>query len=113
VKEMRKRKKKPSRKRPLLLSQGPLPSFFLSFLLFFPNLFLSYSFSLSLLNSTPCAQQQMFIIATKGAKEGVHEKEATMEGVQFHCHHHHVLKNLNFFPNLKGSTHFRGLGALD
>jgi len=95
----------------LLLSQGPLPSFFLLFLLSFPNLFFSYSFSLSLLNSTPHAQQQIIIIATKGAKKGVHKKEATLEGVQFHCYHHHVLKNFTFFPNLKGSTHFRGLGA--
>jgi hypothetical protein len=49
----------------------------------------------------------------KGAKEEVHEKEATMEGVQFHYHHHHVLKNFKLFTNFKGLTHFRGLGALD
>lgn len=97
----------------MLLSHGPLPSFFLSFFLFFSHLLFSYSFSLSLLNSTPHAQQQIIIIATKGAKEGVHGKEATMEGVQFHCHHHHVLKNFTFFPNLKSSTHFRILGASD
>ncbi len=76
-----KKKKKAIKEKALAFVIGPVPSLFLSILLFFPNLLLSYSFSLSLWNSTPRAQQKIIIIATKGAKEGVHEKEATMEGV--------------------------------
>jgi len=34
-----------------------------------------------------------------GAKEGVHQEEAIVERVEFHCHH--VLKNLTPFQDLK------------
>ncbi len=55
VKEMR-GKKKAIKEKALAFVKGA-PSLFLLFnFTFFPNLFLSYSFSLSLLNSTPHAQ---------------------------------------------------------
>jgi hypothetical protein len=39
---------------------------------FFLSIFLSYSFSLSLLKLAPCAQQQTMTTIVKGTNEGVH-----------------------------------------
>ncbi len=49
------------------------------------------------------------LVTTKGAKERVHHKGLPMGIIEFHCHHHHALKNFTFFPNLKSLAHFGGL----
>lgn len=112
LKKRKRKKKKPLRKRPLFMSQVALPLLFSLFVeigstystrqWYWKNEGGEHSPHYYDLCACGCFVHSRLIITSEvaiGAKEEVHQEEALVERVEFHCHH--VLKIFTPFQDLK------------